>query len=217
MAKNSGTLITAPIRPNDSDDNIPVAFSNEVEGGSHSYATLAEAQLIPSSRRRWGMKITVYNDPISSNNGTYKLLYNRINTNILDNENIEKEDTSFVPVYVNEDLHVSESTDYKLVEQFSFYSNERSLSSIKILYTTLYPSENTYIKVIASTGEILLAETIIPTFEFDPGTNLYTRKYLSEREVQEVTYALGTPSSDCRVSILAKPETDIYFKNIIIR
>lgn len=156
----------------------------------------------------------IYNGRSSSLGHNHNdLYYTRPETDSL----LDSVDTAFVPVYVNENLYVESGEDYKLVEQFSFYSEGKSLNSMKLLYTTLEESYDSYVKVIASTGETLLAETRIPTFEFDPGLNLFTRRYIAEREVQEVEYVLTTPSADCRVSILSKPEVDITFKNIIIR
>jgi hypothetical protein len=62
MSQNIGTLITAPIRPNDSLDPIAVAFGNEIKGGHHAYATLDERNSIIDARRDWGMLVTIYND-----------------------------------------------------------------------------------------------------------------------------------------------------------
>lgn len=54
MAQNIGTLITAPMRPNDSEDLIPVAFSNEIEGGLHSVIDLTD---VPYFLRKEGMLV----------------------------------------------------------------------------------------------------------------------------------------------------------------
>ena len=72
MARNIGILITAPVRPFDSEDIYATALSNEVRGGHHSYETVAERNAIPVLRRQIGMKATVTNDGV--NNGTYELL-----------------------------------------------------------------------------------------------------------------------------------------------
>lgn len=85
MSQNKGTLITAPIRPNDTMDPIASAFSNELKGGHHSYATLAERDSIILARRDWGMLCTVYDDGV--NNGVYKLEYNFFSTTLSDNAN----------------------------------------------------------------------------------------------------------------------------------
>ena len=85
MSQNKGTLITAPIRPNDTMDPIASAFSNELKGGHHSYATLAERDGIILARRDWGMLCTVYDDGV--NNGVYKLEYNFFSTSLADNAN----------------------------------------------------------------------------------------------------------------------------------
>jgi hypothetical protein len=85
MAQNIGTLVTAAIRPNDSLDLIASAFANEVKGGHHGYATLAERDALITARREWGMFVSVYND--GGNNGVYKLEYNYVDTDITNNAN----------------------------------------------------------------------------------------------------------------------------------
>ena len=85
MSQNIGTLITSPIRPNDSLDLIASAFANEVKGGHHVYATLVERDSIYESRRDWNMLCTVYND--GHNNKTYQLQYGHYSTTITDNNN----------------------------------------------------------------------------------------------------------------------------------
>jgi len=82
---NTGTLVTSAIRPNDSLDLIASAFANEIKGGHHGYATLVERNSLILERREWGMFVTVYND--GSNNGTYQLTYNYVNTTITNNSN----------------------------------------------------------------------------------------------------------------------------------
>jgi len=85
MAQNTGTLVTAAIRPNDSLDLIASAFANEVKGGNHGYATLAERDSIIEQRREWGMFCTVYDD--GANNGTYILTKDESSGTITDNGN----------------------------------------------------------------------------------------------------------------------------------
>jgi hypothetical protein len=87
MSLNTGTLISAAIRPVDSLDPIASAYATEIKGGLHSYATLSERNSIIFERREWGMIVNVYNDITSSNNKTYQLKYNNSSTNIMDNLN----------------------------------------------------------------------------------------------------------------------------------
>jgi hypothetical protein len=82
-----GTIVAAPIRPSGPDALFATVFSNEMRGGHHNYETLAERQSLISSRRDWGMLVTVYNDPTPSNNKTYQLKYGWSNTTITDNNN----------------------------------------------------------------------------------------------------------------------------------
>ena len=88
MSQNIGTLISAPIRPNDSLDSIPSAYANEILGGIHNYETLTDVYLISTDRRQWGMLATVYND--GNNNGTYQLTYNYYSDFLDENENWKK-------------------------------------------------------------------------------------------------------------------------------
>lgn len=83
--KNTGTLVTAAIRPNNSDDKIASAYAVEIKGGLHSYATKNDRNSIITERREWGMLCNVYNDGV--NNGTYQLVYGKMSTNIMDNLN----------------------------------------------------------------------------------------------------------------------------------
>jgi hypothetical protein len=83
--KNTGTLVTAAIRPNNSDDKIASAYAVEIKGGLHSYVTKNDRNSIISERREWGMLCNVYNDGV--NNGTYQLVYGKASTNIMDNLN----------------------------------------------------------------------------------------------------------------------------------
>jgi hypothetical protein len=85
MSKNIGTLINATIRPSDTLDRISTAWDNEIRGGHHSYPTLNERDSIIVQRRSWGMLCSVYSD--TSNNGTYQLVYNRVDNDINNNSN----------------------------------------------------------------------------------------------------------------------------------
>lgn len=82
MAQNIGTLISAAIRPNDSLDPIASAFATEIKGGFHTTDNLTSRNAIILERREWGMMCYVI-----SENKTYQLTYNYINTTITDNSN----------------------------------------------------------------------------------------------------------------------------------
>jgi hypothetical protein len=88
MSTNIGTLINATIRPSDTLDRISTAWDNEIRGGHHSYPTLNQRNNIIIQRRSWGMTCTVYND--DDNNGTYQLVYNRVDDDINNNSNWSK-------------------------------------------------------------------------------------------------------------------------------
>ena len=83
--KNTGTLVTAAIRPNDSNDKIASAYAIEIKGGLHSYETLVTRNSIIAERREWGMLVNVYND--TTNNGTYQLVHSKVDTDIMNNSN----------------------------------------------------------------------------------------------------------------------------------
>lgn len=62
MPNNTGTLVTAPIRPASDLDTFPSAYSNELLGGHHQVSTLSERNLISSERRLEGMFCAVVED-----------------------------------------------------------------------------------------------------------------------------------------------------------
>ena len=82
MAQNTGSLITAAIRPNDSLDLIASAFANEIKGGLHSASASSDRNSIFEARREWGMLCYVIND-----DKTYQLTYGYSSTTITDNLN----------------------------------------------------------------------------------------------------------------------------------
>lgn len=84
---NVGTLVSSAIRPVDSLDPIASAYSNEILGGHHTYETMSERDSIIRERRQWGMLCTVYNDTDSNNNLTYILKRDKVDTNLMNNEN----------------------------------------------------------------------------------------------------------------------------------
>jgi hypothetical protein len=57
MSQNIGTLVSSPIRPLSSGMTIPTAFADEIKGGLHSVADLAERNQIPTDRREFGMLV----------------------------------------------------------------------------------------------------------------------------------------------------------------
>jgi hypothetical protein len=87
LGNYSGTIVSSPIRPFGPNETIATVFSNEIKGGHHNYELLSERDALITERRDWGMLVTVYNDPSSSNNKTYKLEYGFVNTNLSDNSN----------------------------------------------------------------------------------------------------------------------------------
>ena len=82
MAQNVGTLVTAAIRPNDSNDPIASAFAYEIKGGLHTHTSTSERDAIIFERREWGMMCYVTND-----NKTYQLKYNYVDDDIMNNSN----------------------------------------------------------------------------------------------------------------------------------
>ena len=82
MSQNTGTLITATIRPNDSLDPIASAYANEILGGLHTVTTSTDRDAIIVARRSWGMMCYVIND-----DATYQLTYNFFNNVITNNSN----------------------------------------------------------------------------------------------------------------------------------
>lgn len=82
MAQNTGTLIGAAIRPNDSLDPIASAFAYEIKGGLHTVSDISDRNAIIFERREWGMMCYVTNQ-----NKTYQLKYAFSSSSIMDNGN----------------------------------------------------------------------------------------------------------------------------------
>jgi len=56
MSLQTGTLVGAPIRVNDSNDTYPSAVANELQGGLYSMANTTARDAIPAARRMPGMQ-----------------------------------------------------------------------------------------------------------------------------------------------------------------
>lgn len=82
MAKNTGTLVIAAIRPNDDLDTIASAWASEIKGGLHTVQNTTKRNSIFLERREWGMMCYVIDD-----NKTYQLTYNYVDANIMNNAN----------------------------------------------------------------------------------------------------------------------------------
>lgn len=82
MAQNIGTLVSSPIRPNDSLDPIASAHAIEIKGGLHTAATTTDRDNIIVQRREWGMMCYVIADDT-----LYQLKYGYNSTTITDNLN----------------------------------------------------------------------------------------------------------------------------------
>jgi hypothetical protein len=82
MAQNTGTLIGAAIRPNDSLDPIASAFASEIKGGLHTAASSTDRNNIIIERREWGMMCYVTNL-----DKTFQLKFGYSSANIMDNSN----------------------------------------------------------------------------------------------------------------------------------
>jgi hypothetical protein len=75
----TGTLVTAPIRPNDLMDLYPTAFANEIKGGHHTVPDTNARNAIYAARRDTGMFCTVLDDG-SGNAKTFQLIGGLSNT-----------------------------------------------------------------------------------------------------------------------------------------
>lgn len=82
MSQNVGTLVSAAIRPNDSNDPIASAFASEIKGGLHTANTINDRDSIIFERRDWGMLCYVIDE-----DKTYQLKYGHVTTNIMDSFN----------------------------------------------------------------------------------------------------------------------------------
>lgn len=82
MSLNTGTLISAAIRPIDSMDPIASAYASEIKGGLHTAANSSDRNGIIFERREWGMMCYV-----TDIDKTFQLKYNYVSTSIMDNNN----------------------------------------------------------------------------------------------------------------------------------
>ena len=82
MSQNTGTLISAAIRPNDSNDLIASAWATEIKGWLHYAVDIAGRNSIIIHRREWGMMCYVRDVDL-----TYQLKYNYNSTTLTDNLN----------------------------------------------------------------------------------------------------------------------------------
>ena len=80
--QNIGTLVSASIRPNDSNDPIASAYAVEIKGGLHTADTITNRNSIIFERREWGMMCYVESEDL-----TYQLRYGYVDTNIMNNNN----------------------------------------------------------------------------------------------------------------------------------
>jgi hypothetical protein len=189
MAKNTGTLITSTIRPNDSLDQISVAFTNEIKGGLHSYETKSELFSIIQARRQWGMKAVIYND--GSNDGTYLLKYGFASSNIMDNNNWVLDSTSGGSEWIDSIISVSDGTIYTtndgdryLVSSSSaFYPFDGQENKISIFYSSLNGGSGGWDFSIPTTGQTLRVDNepnVIYKYQGTWSSGSWVKEYLNQ-------------------------------------
>jgi hypothetical protein len=155
----NGTIIISPIRPAGPNESIATVFSNEIKGGHHTYELLSERDSIIENRRDWGMICTVYNDTTSSNNKSYILQYNYVNTNILDNSN-----------WI--DYNPSDSLNYNVTSEWLDSVQELATSPITLTDGYRYLVDDSGIGVFAGQdGKIAIYSTLLSSFTFSEPNN----------------------------------------------
>lgn len=142
MAQNTGTLISAKIKPNDTLDPIASFDSTDGNGGHHSYATLAERNSLITPRRNWGMLVTIYNDATSSNNNTYQLRYGFSSTTISDNNNW----VIFSNIEISGTYSATAGVTYSISHNFGLYTK------VNLFNTTT--SEDIYGSYVRATSSV---------------------------------------------------------------
>lgn len=155
----SGTIVVSPIRPYSPSASFATVFSNEIKGAHHTYETLSERDAIIEARRDWGMLVTVYND--GSNNKTYELKYNWVDTNINNNSNWvvynpagvnSSEWIDSVQEYVTQPLVFTDGYRYLVkptgVGSFSSYDNQIAVYNLLTSTFSFYsPTESQTLRV----------------------------------------------------------------------
>ena len=202
MSKNIGTLITSPIRPNDSLDDIASAFANEIKGGHHVYATRAERDSIYESRRDWNMLCTVYNDGVFSK--TYQLQYGHSSIDPTDNNNwvifnalgtqsqILSEWVDSVFNILNTDPISATAGDRYLIASTGLSGNFVGQNDKVAIYdpTTSYPYWNFYVPVNGMSFRIDNQKNVLYNYIGTYSSGSWHREYLNQ-----VRY-IGPTSSD---------------------
>lgn len=105
MANNTGTLVTATVRPFSDADNFPVAYGNELLGSYKTVADITARNAIPTERREEGNKVYVISEEI-----TYKLKGGLTNSN-----------------WVQSSIEIDYVASYSLIDS----SNKRKLTIVE--------------------------------------------------------------------------------------
>jgi hypothetical protein len=219
MAKNVGTLVSSPIRPNDSDQLIASALANEIQGGVHSVTSSTDRDAIFNVRREWGMLCYVIND-----NTTYQLEYGYADTDITNDLNwkvftgsgggsLEWID-SVLSVLLSEPISPTDGDRYIIGRRptdiitginWSLQSPgtvaEWSSSLNSWIYTN--PTDNTSVRVDDEDNSIYRYEGIFPTGAWQ-----------KEKESQ-VRYVFATQSGPSSYSATIEPSLLSYDREII--
>jgi len=79
--QSGAVLYQNPLRPFYVEDDFPIVYSNDIQGGIHGITSSSFLSEIPIRRRQWGMLAHTYNE------NTYYQLYPFKNTDISDDDN----------------------------------------------------------------------------------------------------------------------------------
>lgn len=85
MSKNTGTLVGAPVKKNDSEDVYAAFETNDGKGTPKIFPTLLELHGVALAERDWGMLGVVYND--GANTGIYFLKRGHVDSDLSNNNN----------------------------------------------------------------------------------------------------------------------------------
>lgn len=156
MPTNQGTLVIAAIRPNNTQDSYPTAYSNEIKGGHHTYPTFFSLLNIPTSRKQAGMLATITDDTDSNFNNTYVLKPDLITWEYLESKFLMTGQIDSVTTTYNVYLFLSAPYIYKISKLF--LKSTLGTASITILNNNIAITGFEDIGVSESVQEITSAD-----------------------------------------------------------
>lgn len=168
MANLSGTNVAATIRPFTTDDKFATAVANEVQGGLHNVALIADMLAIPKQRRELGMLCSVKEDGV-----VYKLI-NNPNTDATTNADWEEFGSSadITKIKVDSATTLSmklDQIDTALYNKFAIFelypANETGIAPVEL--TVPFKAESSFATLSVLSSVVLTDDITVELQYFD--------------------------------------------------